>query len=269
MPCGKRDLGVRCVVNAIEDRHTAVTVHDLSKTYPGVVGRMPVLRSLSFDVASGGWTTLIGPSGCGKTTLLRIVAGLIPADEGTVRIDGASAPRAGSVSYLPQHDTLLPWRTALDNAVLAWEISGRPTAEAHAAARSLFERFGLAGFEAHYPLQLSGGMRQRVAVIRSFLVDRSILLLDEPLGALDPLTRTSMQDWLYGVWSEMRKTIVLVTHDVEEALMLSDEIHVLGPRPASIRKTIRIPDERPRQRTSPSYYDGREQLLRLLFGDLP
>ena len=248
---------------------TAIAVSNLSKTYRAAVGRLPVLRSLSFDVTGGSWTTLIGPSGCGKTTLLRILAGLIPADEGTVRLDGGSAPTAGDVAYLPQHDTLLPWRTALDNAVLAWEISGRPAAAAHADARALFERFGLAGFETHYPLQLSGGMRQRVAVIRSFLVDRSILLLDEPLGALDPLTRTRMQDWLLSVWSQMRKTIVLVTHDVEEALVLSDKIHVLGPRPTSIRQTIRVADERPRLRTSPSFYRGREALLRLLFGDLP
>ena len=256
-------------MNGNGEPKTAIAVSNLTKTYRSTVGRMPVLQSLSFDAVGGSWTTLIGPSGCGKTTLLRILAGLIPVDEGIVLLDGESVPRAGDVAYLPQHDTLLPWRTALENAVLGGEISGRPAADEHAEAQALFERFGLGGFETHYPLQLSGGMRQRVAVIRSFLVDRSILLLDEPLGALDPLTRTRMQDWLLGVWSQMRKTIVLVTHDVEEALVLSDEIHVLGSRPTSIRQTIRVADERPRQRTSPSFYRGREQLLRLLFGDLP
>jgi ABC-type nitrate/sulfonate/bicarbonate transport system ATPase subunit len=224
-----------------------------------------VLASVSFEAVSGEWLTCLGPSGCGKTTLLRILAGLLEPDAGTVSIDGAAASRLGRSAYLPQEDTLLPWRTALDNALLPAEIDGRPIAEARAEAASLFERFGLRGFERLYPSQLSGGMRQRVELARTFLSDRNLLLLDEPLGALDPLTRAALQDWLLAMWTELRRTVVLVTHDVEEALVLSDRLLLLTPRPARVRDVVSLAElARPRRRTDPDIAARRARLLDLL-----
>jgi len=224
------------------------------------------LSSISFTADWGTWTTLIGPSGCGKTTLLRILAGLIPPDRGTVSIGDPQQMRRGTTAYLPQRDTLLSWRTALDNAILASEIARRPRAQARAEARELFAHFGLAGFEGHYPTQLSGGMRQRLALIRTFLAHRDVLLLDEPLGALDPLTRATLQDWLLSVWSELRKTILFVTHDVEEALLLSDRVLVLSERPASVQQDLVVELSRPRNRASVELAETKGRLLALLLG---
>jgi len=233
----------------------AIAVRDVAKSF----AETDVLASVTFDVEAATWTTILGPSGCGKTTLLRILAGLLDPDEGDVSIDGRAA-----TSYLPQRDTLLPWRTALDNAVLASEIEGRPLAEARSVAIELFEHFGLSGFERSYPSQLSGGMRQRLALIRTFLAHREILLLDEPLGALDPLTRASLQDWLLTVWAELRKTILLVTHDVEEALLLSDRVLVMTDRPAAIARDLRVELPRPRSRASAELAETKGRLLDLL-----
>ena len=233
----------------------AIAVRGVAKSF----AETDVLASVTFDVEAATWTTILGPSGCGKTTLLRILAGLLDPDEGDVSIDGRAA-----TSYLPQRDTLLPWRTALDNAVLASEIEGRPLAEARSVAIELFEHFGLSGFERSYPSQLSGGMRQRLALIRTFLAHREILLLDEPLGALDPLTRASLQDWLLTVWAELRKTILLVTHDVEEALLLSDRVLVMTDRPAAIARDLRVELPRPRSRASAELAETKGRLLDLL-----
>jgi len=245
----------------------AIEVHAISRSFASAAGRVDALSSLSFDAPWGTWTTLIGPSGCGKTTLLRILAGLIAPDSGSVRIAEERGSRAGgATSYLPQRDTLLPWRTSLDNAVLASEIDRRPLAEARREAMELLVHFGLSGFERHYPSQLSGGMRQRLALIRAFLSHREILLLDEPLGALDPLTRSGLQDWLLGVWQELRKTVVLVTHDVEEALLLSDRIVLLSSRPATVERAYDIEFARPRDRSSQDLAARRTEMLDVLLG---
>ena len=243
-----------------------VRVDGLCKAFPGRTGPIPVIDSLSFSVRHGTWTTFLGPSGCGKTTLLRLLAGLIEPDAGSVRVIDASMHLPNMAAYFPQHDTLLPWRTALGNAVLASEIEGRPLAHARSEARELLEHFGLAGFESHYPSQLSGGMRQRLALIRTFLAHRDVLLLDEPLGALDPLTRTILQDWLLEIWGELHKTIVLVTHDVEEALVLSDRILVLSPRPATVERDVVVRLPRPRDRASVSFAERKGSILDLLLG---
>ena len=242
----------------------AIAANDVSKAFSGMHQRVEVLKSLSFQADRGSWTTFIGPSGCGKTTLLRVLAGLIVPDEGEVVVGGREGPGPGGTAYLPQHDTLLPWRTALDNAVLASEIERRPLRDARAEAAALFAHFGLAGFEAHYPSQLSGGMRQRLALVRTFLAKREILLLDEPLGALDPLTRMSLQDWLLDVWSELRKTVVLVTHDVDEALLLSDRVLVLSPRPATVQRELAVGVGRPRGRTSIELQQRKKEILDLI-----
>ena len=202
---------------------------------------------------------MVGPSGCGKTTLLRVCAGLLPPWSGTVQVFGGS-PR-GKTSYMPQGDSLLPWRTALGNILAALEVDGRPTAQAINRARECLTQFGLGGFERSYPFELSGGMRQRVALLRAFLAQREILLLDEPLGALDALTRAELQDWLFSVWKSLRKTVVLVTHDVEEALLLSDRIFVLSARPAKVIAEFSVAKERPRARTDPQIQVLREEIL--------
>ena len=232
--------------------------------FPTRSGRIEVLSEVSFALARGTWTTCLGPSGCGKTTLLRVLAGLLDPNEGAVAIGPALGDRREAIAYLPQRDTLLPWRTALSNAVLAAELGGHSRSGARAEARDLFARFGLSDAQERHPNQLSGGMRQRVAVIRTYLAHREILLLDEPLGALDPLTRTSLQGWLLDVWRELGKTVLLVTHDVEEALVLSDRVLVLSPAPARIRAEVAPELPRPRSRTDLRFVEQRERLLELL-----
>jgi ABC-type nitrate/sulfonate/bicarbonate transport system ATPase subunit len=243
---------------------TSLYIEAVSRSFRDRGARIPVLESISFDLGAGTWTTLLGPSGCGKTTLLRILAGLDSPDSGRVVLAGCGALRLGVMAYLPQHDTLLPWRTALDNATLASEIDGRPASAARAEALELFDHFGLSGFASAYPGQLSGGMRQRLALIRTFLTHRSILLLDEPLGALDPLTRATMQNWLLGVWSELKKTVLLVTHDAEEALLLSDRVLVLTARPARLQLDQAVTLARPRDRGSSDLVAHKSRLLSLL-----
>jgi NitT/TauT family transport system ATP-binding protein len=212
-------------------------------------GPLPVIERLDLRVADGGFVALIGPSGCGKSTLLRVLAGLLVPSGGRAEIGGRSCVgRPGLVAFMPQRDTLLPWRRALGNATLGAEIAGgrRGRDAARARARDLFDRFGLAGFETSWPSQLSGGMRQRVALLRTLLADRDVLALDEPFGALDALTRRELQVWLATVLRSEQRTAVLVTHDVDEALWLSDTVIVLSPRPARVRATLGVPFERPR-----------------------
>jgi len=239
----------------------------LSLSYGVDGGRLSVLDEVSICVERGEWLTVVGPSGCGKTTLLRVLAGLATPDTGHVVFDGVEGT-LGRVAYLPQSDTLLPWRTALGNAILAAEIAGGRRDDARDEARRLFAAFGLAGFEDRHPAQLSGGMRQRLAIVRTFLTHCDLLLLDEPLGALDPLTRATLQAWLLEVWGAMRKTVVLVTHDVEEAVFLSDRVSVLSARPARVRRTDTLSIERPRTRTAVPFVAARGALLDvLLAGD--
>jgi ABC-type nitrate/sulfonate/bicarbonate transport system ATPase subunit len=246
---------------------TILEVDSLGKAFDVRGVRLDVLNSVSFSVNEGDWVTAIGPSGCGKTTLLRVVAGLLEPDAGSAVVNGARERRLGVAALLPQSDTLLPWRTAINNAVLASEIAGVPKSRALAEATGLFEHFGLSGFETTYPWQLSGGMRQRVALMRTFLSGRSILLLDEPLGALDPLTRASLQEWLLTVWSELGKTIVLVTHDVDEAVYLSDRLLALTPRPARVLAVWSFDDlPRPRSRTDLTFMERRAEVMNLLLG---
>jgi ABC-type nitrate/sulfonate/bicarbonate transport system ATPase subunit len=260
-PCGYNHAMPKSVESVREALIAAEGVHASFL----VSGRpLPVLEDLSLRVCRGEWVTLVGPSGCGKTTLLRLLAGLLTPEEGRIQTSGPGDGRHRWVAYLPQHDTLLPWRTALENAVLASEIARHPRMPARDEARALFARFGLEGFERQYPAQLSGGMRQRLAIIRTFLAHRDVLLLDEPLGALDPLTRVDLQEWLLEVWHAFRKTVLLVTHDVEEAVYLSDRVHVLTPRPAHICHTVSVSMSRPRSRLGGTFLDARASLLEAL-----
>jgi len=211
-------------------------------------GAVTALADLSLVVARGEFVALVGPSGGGKSTLLSIIAGLETPTAGSVALDGdPQAPRLGRVGYMPQRDLLLPWRTALDNAIAGLEVRGVPKAAAREQARALFADFGLAGFERAYPHALSGGMRQRVAFARTVLAARELLLLDEPFGALDALTRAGLQRWLLDIWGRLGATCLLVTHDVDEALLLADRVYVLTARPGRVRLERRVPLARPRR----------------------
>jgi len=223
----------------------------LAATYLEGRDRLSVLDDVSLAVGDGEFVALIGPSGCGKSTLLDVAAGLTGHDAGEVRLDGAPTTereRLGRTAYMRQRDLLLPWRTAAANAALALEVAGVGRGAARAAARARFPDFGLAGFEDAYPAQLSGGMRQRVAFLRTTLADRPLLLLDEPFGALDALTRAAMQAWLLGLWERERRAVLLVTHDVEEAVFLADRVIVLSPRPGRVVAEEAIALARPRRR---------------------
>jgi ABC-type nitrate/sulfonate/bicarbonate transport system ATPase subunit len=211
-----------------------------------------VLDGLDLSVRPGEFTAVIGPSGSGKSTLFNIVAGLDRPIAGEVRVDGRIATGySAQVAYMPQKDLLFPWRTVEANAALGLEVQGVPKREARARVRPLFGEFGLEGFERSYPAQLSGGMRQRAALLRTVAMGRPVLLLDEPFGALDSLTRTQMQLWLAETWQRHGWTIVLVTHDVREAVLLADSVHVLSPRPA--RVVARFDADLPRPRTAATF----------------
>lgn len=206
-----------------------------------------ILGGLSFDVADGEFVSLLGPSGCGKSTILNVLAGIVTPEGGTVRVDGATISGTSEhFAYMPQEDLLLPWKSILDNVCLYGAIHGTKK-KATERARALFPVFGLAGYEDAYPDALSGGMRQRAAFLRTAMCQADILLLDEPFGALDVITRGDMQDWLQNMRSQLGKTTLLVTHDIDEAIYLSDRILVLNGRPASIREEITI-NERDRSR---------------------
>lgn len=221
-----------------------VTVEGLSHAF----GSRPALDGVSFAVAPGGLTALIGPTGCGKSTLLRVLAGLITPTAGMATVDGRSTTgRPGLCAYMPQGDTLLPWRRALDNAMLGAEITGHDLVAARARAAGLFTRFGLAGFEQSWPKELSGGMRQRVALLRTVMTDHQVLLLDEPFAALDAITRTDLQGWLAELLRTEARTTLLVTHDVDEALRLADQLIVVSSRPGRIVDMIDLDTPRPRR----------------------
>ncbi len=226
---------------------TKLSVQGLRKGF-AVDGReVPVLDGVDLEVRAGDFVSVIGPSGCGKTTLLNCLAGLDQPTSGCIELDGDPlAPRLGKVGFMPQKDLLLPWRTVLDNAALGLELMGEPRGEARRRALEMMELFGLAGFEGQWPSTLSGGMRQRAAFLRTLLPDQELVLLDEPFGALDALTRSQMQEWLLGVWQSLGKTIVLITHDVEEAVLLSDRVYVLTSRPARVKRVLEVELPRPR-----------------------
>src|ERR1700754_2886714 len=223
----------------------------VSMTFKTPTGVSEALAPVTLSIPQGRFVSLIGPSGCGKSTIFNVIAGLLEPTTGRVVIDGIDATGTiGRVGYMLQKDLLLPWRTVLDNTILGMEIQGVPLREARARALPLLQRYGLAGFEHLYPNSLSGGMRQRAALLRTLLFDTDVILLDEPFGALDAQTKLQMQEWLMQLWSDFKKTVVFVTHDVEEAIFLSDEVHVMGTRPGCILETIAIDNPRPRVRNA-------------------
>jgi len=230
-----------------------LVVEQLHKAYINDGQRLPVLDGISFAAEPGAFVAIVGPSGCGKSTLLEIVCGLQSPDAGVVAVDGQPVTSPGHVAYMPQDDLLFPWRRLLDNVIVPLELKGMSRAAARAEARRWLPFFGLDGFADAYPSQLSGGMRQRAALLRTFLTERDIIALDEPFGALDAHTRRRMQAWLADVHRQLGRTILLITHDVEEALVLADRVVVLGPRPARVVHTADIALPRPRDILSPEF----------------
>src|SRR5215207_8455226 len=233
-------------------------------------GELLAIERIDLEVEPGEVVGIVGPSGCGKTTLLELVAGLRPADRGRISVGGRSetAERLERCAYMPQRDLLLPWLSAVDNAALALRVARVPRAEARRRTGSHFERLGLAGFEGSRPSELSGGMRQRVAFLRTLMAGRPVLLLDEPFASLDAITRAEMQSWLASVLRDDRHTVVLVTHDVEEALYLSDRVLVLSARPALVTDVIEIAGPRSADRaaavTSGEFAQLKQRALRSL-----
>ena len=245
-----------------------IELRNVSKTFVGNGRTVHALHGVSFKVMPGEFVTVIGASGSGKSTLFNLCVGLLEPDEGSIIIDGSRPPsRLGMLGYMPQRDLLLPWRSVLDNVVLPQDIRGVPRKESRQKALEMVQRFGLEGFERDYPSALSGGMRQRAALLRTWLTGCDTLLLDEPFGALDALTRKELQDWLLGVWQEFGRTVVFITHDVEEAVYLADRVIVLSARPGTVKRELVVELPRPR-RLSMVAEPGFGELVRALLVDL-
>jgi ABC-type nitrate/sulfonate/bicarbonate transport system ATPase subunit len=219
-------------------------------------GALTALDGVTLHAATGEVVAVVGPSGCGKSTLLELVCGLQEPDAGVVR--------ASPAVLMPQRDLLLPWLTAIDNAALALRVAGAGRAEARDRARPMFARLGLEGFERARPHELSGGMRQRVAFVRTLLSGKPVLCLDEPFGALDALTRADMQEWLAAALAEEPRTVLLVTHDVEEAAVLADRLVVLSPRPGRVVADLELGTPRPRHATDDAVVEARRRALEAL-----
>ena len=233
-----------------------VEVERLVRTYGGREGPVRALGGISLRARPREVVAVVGPSGCGKTTLLELICGLQRPDSGSVRSDPAV--------LMAQRDLLLPWSSALDNAALPLRVRGRPRGEAREAARTLLAELGLAGWERATPAELSGGMRQRVAFARTLLSGKPVLALDEPFASLDALTRQELQGWLAGALAAAPRTVVLVTHDVEEAAILADRVVVMSPRPGRAMADLPVPGPRPRGRTDPAVIELRERAMRTL-----
>jgi ABC-type nitrate/sulfonate/bicarbonate transport system ATPase subunit len=228
------------------------------------------LDATTLDIEDGSFVAIVGPSGCGKSTLFNVIAGLVAPDAGEVRVDGQLVTgTAGHVGYMLQKDLLLPWRTVEDNITMAARLTRRLTSDDRDEARRVARRYGLGEFLRHYPHALSGGMRQRVAFMRTLVTRHPLLLLDEPFGALDAQTRLEMQQWLLQVWKETGRTVLFITHDVDESIFLSDRVLVMSPRPGRIVADLANPLARPRDLdalTDPQFVALKRQVLHLLHG---
>jgi NitT/TauT family transport system ATP-binding protein len=231
----------------MSDNGPILVARDLSMKYAGTNGGLPALERVSLTVRAQEFVCVVGPSGCGKTTLLRLLSGLLTPTSGT--IDFGGQPLVGPrrrIGFVFQQANLMPWRNVLDNIALPLELGGSTLEERHARARVMIDLVGLAGFEAVYPRDLSGGMAQRVAIARALIHRPELLLLDEPFGSLDALTRERMASELMRIWSRYSVTVIMVTHSISEAVLLADRVLVLGPRPGSLRMEVVIPLPRPR-----------------------
>jgi ABC-type nitrate/sulfonate/bicarbonate transport system ATPase subunit len=224
-----------------------IELRNASKWFIHQGKRIAAIEGVDLLVRPGEFVSIVGPSGCGKSTAFNMIAGLIRPDEGDVRIDNRSVVgRQGHVGYMLQKDLLLPWRTVLQNVTLGAELLHRNRTATEREARELMATFGLEGFESSWPSRLSGGMRQRAALMRTVLSHQEVMLLDEPFGALDAMTKGLMQEWLLKIWERFRRTIVFITHDIDEAIFLSDRIYIMTARPGRVKAEISVDLPRPR-----------------------
>lgn len=253
--------------------NSVIKIDSIEKHYPTRNGALHALSDVNLDVRQGEFVSLLGPSGCGKSTLLRIIDGLTPHEGGVVSIDGVPVTEPGpDRAMVFQHFSLIPWATVLNNVAFPLEIRGVPTKERVALARDQLAKVGLDGFEDHYPRTLSGGMQQRVGIARALVVDPDILLMDEPFGALDSFTRTFLQDELLRIWSRDKKTVVFVTHSIDEAVYLSDRVATMTPRPGTVAEVFEVPLDRDRTaevRDSPHFVEAVSRLRRTLRALVP
>ncbi len=243
-----------------------ISVTGVSQSFIDGDDRVDVLADIDIHVGRHNFVSLLGPSGCGKSTLFNIISGLLEPSSGEALVDG-STDRLGTCGYMQQKDLLMPWKVLTDNVALGLMVKGTPRAKARAKADETLERFGLGGFGNRYPSEISGGMRQRAALARTFLAGDDVLLLDEPFGALDSLTRLQMQSWLLDVWQESAASILFITHDVEEAIRLSDRVYVLSERPARIVLELEVNIDRPRPYDTvltPEFADLKKQAIQYL-----
>lgn len=250
--------------------HPIISVNEISAIYPSDNGGLHALEKISFDIYPQEFVCVLGPSGGGKSTLLRILAGLLPASEGYVVYHGEKllGPHR-DVGFIFQKANLMPWRTVLENIILPLEIEGIAKRKAFSSAQEMVELVGLCGFENSLPRELSGGMAQRVAIARALVHDPDVLLLDEPFGALDALTRERMGDELLRIWQAKQKTVVMVTHSISEALFLADRVLVLSDRPGKLRLELKVDLPRPRKENMryTETFGSLSRQLRMMIGE--
>jgi NitT/TauT family transport system ATP-binding protein len=240
----------------------AILLESVSKKYDVGSSSLKVIEDLTFDVNKNEFVCVVGPSGCGKTTLLRIVAGLEPPSSGRVLVFGRPPdPKIQRFGVIFQEDSLLPWRTVLGNVEFGLEIQNYQEAERERVAKTFLELVGLQGFENYYPHQISGGMKKRVAIARALAIDPDLILMDEPFADLDAQTRSLMQRELLKIWSKLNKTVLFITHNVEEAVFLAQRVVVLTKRPSRVKQIIDIDLPYPRARLSPPFISYRERIL--------
>ncbi|MNH85221.1 Bicarbonate transport ATP-binding protein CmpD [compost metagenome] len=226
----------------------ALEVRGISKSFRDKRQELPVLKDISLSVAQGEFVSIVGPSGSGKSTLFHLIGGLTEPDHGQILLQGQDITgQKGHISYVPQQPALFPWRTIEDNVILAMEVAGVPVKEARMEARKWLLRAGLGGFESSYPHKLSGGMQQRASFLRGLLSRQEVMCLDEPFSALDALTRSDMQHWLLNIWEENKRAVLFITHNIEEALLLSDTVYLFSSRPATVLHKVKVPFPRPRR----------------------
>jgi len=246
------------------DKKILIEAVNIKKSF----GSLHTLEDISLTLKKNQFVSILGPSGCGKSTLFDVISGLELPDRGNIIIEGKNYNgKTGRVSYMHQKDLLLPWNTIIANVSLSLLIKGWGKKEAENEARKYFTDFGLKGFEKSYPGQLSGGMRQRAALLRTYLFARDIMLLDEPFGSLDAITRRKMQLWLLGIWKRIKASILFITHDIDEAIFLSDRIYLLSRRPSVVREIFDVDIGRPRSNktfTAAGFNKIKEKIINLL-----
>jgi putative hydroxymethylpyrimidine transport system ATP-binding protein len=226
---------------------SVLLVESLSYAFPSESGDKSIFQNISIDVKPGEFVSIIGASGSGKSTLFKLITGLLEPDRGQIWINGqASEKRLGKVGYMPQKDLLLPWRTVTENVLLPLELTKENKKQRMMEIKEWLSRFGLEGYEKAYPHELSGGMRQRAAFLRTIMTGKDLLLLDEPFGALDSLTKRKMHSWLLELWGDLQKTVLFITHDLEEAILLSDRIYLLPGAERQLVQEVKINLPRPR-----------------------